>query len=108
MAINRYTMIIHPNTMKQIELELGRFCSFKLVVDAEGAKVYEVSAIHEEPLTWESREVLGVVESVRFIEVKSIAQEPLACKPMRAPVLPAAHQGLQRLRTFLKHGWGAR
>ena len=102
MVLKRYTMIIGPATLQQIEQELARIATFTTTVDSEGAKSYEVTQVHEAELTFNQRMLLATVADVRFIAVKSIAPEPLTCDPMRSPVKPAAEQNLQELRKFLR------
>lgn len=108
MVLSRYTIVMHPNTLRCIEQALARICTFVVTVDSEGAKVYEVSALHEAELTHEQRELLMTVNSVRFIAVTAIPANPMTGRSVRSPAEPAEQRNLQGLRKFLKHGWGAR
>lgn len=108
MALSRYTIVIHPNTLRCIEQALARICTFVVTVDSERAKVYEVLAVHEADLTHEQRELLMTANSVRFIAVAAIPANPMTYRPLRSPAEPAEQRNLQGLRKFLKHGWGAR
>lgn len=104
MVLNRYTMIIHPKTLQQIELALGEICTFTTAVDSEGAKSYEVTQMHEAEPTFNQLALLDTVAAVRFIPIEHLpyAPEPLTSDPVRSPVKPASHQNLQELRKFLR------
>ena len=104
MVLKRYTMIIGPATLQQIEQELARISTFTTTVDSEGAKSYEVTQVHEAEITFNQRMLLDTVAAVRFIAIECLpfAPEQLTFDPARSPVKPASHQNMQELRKFLR------
>lgn len=99
-----YTMIIHPNTLQQMEQALAGFCTFTVTTDDEGAKTYTVIEKLKAELTFNESIGLDVLASARFIPMKHLplATEPLVADPARSPVKPASHQNMQELRKFLR------
>lgn len=104
MQVRRYTMIVHPAMLQQMEQALAGFCTFTVTTDDEGAKTYTVieKIKAEAELTFNESIGLELIASARFIPFSTLPTEALAADPVRSSVKPATHQNMQELRKFLR------
>ena len=100
----RFVMVIPPSQMEAMKREVDRLAVAEFSTDADGATLVRVLQVRDpDSLTDDDKGLLGIVNSMRFVEPRPFAVPPLSYDQPRKQ---ADHMG--PLRNFPRRDWRGR